>query len=296
MPTYNRVRYLEDAIYSVLNQTYPTFELLIIDDGSTDKTRDLVKYFTNKDPRVQYFFLEHSGSPAIVRNFGLRQAKGDYLTFLDSDDEYLPEKLSLQIDRLRETSADVVAVGGQLVNNSGQVLKNIPAHLPADILPALLRRNFIFNPSMLTRAAYEKIGDFDEQAAFIEDWEYLIRAAEHLKITAVSAPLFKYRIHQTNFTTALNFAVKADAYTHILQRHQALYAFHPAVYASSLATLAGYCLLAGRPADARRHLKLARSLRPADPRLFARHLLTYGGTHLYRSARALLKRLRREYL
>src|SRR3989338_9159858 len=95
LPTYNCARYLPDSISSVLSQTFQDFELLIIDDGSTDNTRDFIEN-NYKDPRVRYIRQEHSGL-AGARNTGLVSSKGEYVTFLDADDLFLKEKIEKQI-------------------------------------------------------------------------------------------------------------------------------------------------------------------------------------------------------
>lgn len=296
MPTYNRARYLADSISSVLKQTYANFELLIIDDGSTDKTKNVVKYFTNKDPRVRYFVNEHSGRPAIPRNFGLKQARGEYLTFLDSDDEYLPEKIVRQMEFLQDEGLDVVGVGGIIVDITGQKIKEVIPEKTKDWLEKILGGNFVFNPIMIRRAAYEKIGGFDERAEFIEDWEWLIRICEHLKFGLLSESLFKYRIHGRNWTSALEAKNKATSLAYILGKHQVLYAFYPVAHVRALLDLYSYYMLSGEVLKAREQLLLALSLRPLNVSLWARWILTYvGGPKFYRFLVGELKRLKGEF-
>lgn len=90
---YNGERYLAEAIDSVLAQTYQDFELILIDDGSTDRTKEIIQSY----PTIRYFYQENQGV-AAARNLGVAQSRGDYLTFLDADDLWLPEKLALQIE------------------------------------------------------------------------------------------------------------------------------------------------------------------------------------------------------
>ncbi|MEO5977904.1 MAG: glycosyltransferase family 2 protein [Chryseolinea sp.] len=98
IPTYNRVHFLTEAVQSVLSQTWNALEVIIVDDGSTDDTRKVVGAF--KDSRVKYFYRKHTGSIGNVREFGIDQAKGDFLSFLDSDDYWLPTKLEIQMKLL----------------------------------------------------------------------------------------------------------------------------------------------------------------------------------------------------
>ena len=97
MPTYNASKYLADSIESVLNQTYQNLELLITDDCSNDDTRNILKEFSQKDPRVKVKYLKENYGPAIARNRSIERAKGRYIAFCDCDDRWMPEKLEKQI-------------------------------------------------------------------------------------------------------------------------------------------------------------------------------------------------------
>ena len=98
IPTYNRAKLLSRAIKSVLDQTFKDFELIIVDDGSTDNTKGVVEEFQKKDSRIKYIWQENSGAPAKPKNTGIRQARGEYVAFLDDDDEWFPKKLEKQIE------------------------------------------------------------------------------------------------------------------------------------------------------------------------------------------------------
>ena len=98
MPTYNHAEFLSEAIESVLNQSYSQLELIVIDNFSEDDTKNIVKSF--QDARIQYFKFANEGVIAASRNYGIKQAKGKYLAFIDSDDVWLKEKLSEQVDAL----------------------------------------------------------------------------------------------------------------------------------------------------------------------------------------------------
>src|SRR5438093_7506141 len=94
IPTFNRFRLLCRAVESVLAQTYHDFEIIVVDDGSTDESQGI---FPQRFPEVHYLRIEHTGIPPIARNAGLRTAQRDYIAFLDSDDQWLPKKLELQV-------------------------------------------------------------------------------------------------------------------------------------------------------------------------------------------------------
>ena len=109
VPTYNACEYIQQTISSVLFQTYHNWELLIIDDCSSDNTISIVKEFAESDPRIRYFSTnQNTGSPSQPRNIGIEQAKGDYIAFLDSDDIWLPNKLEEQLAFMQEYGYDFV--------------------------------------------------------------------------------------------------------------------------------------------------------------------------------------------
>ncbi len=107
VPNYNSSKTIEDALTSVINQTYKNWEMIIIDDYSTDNSIDVLKKFSQTDRRVKYIsLLRNSGIPAVPRNKGIEKAKGTFLAFLDSDDVWHPQKLELQIEFLTKREAD----------------------------------------------------------------------------------------------------------------------------------------------------------------------------------------------
>jgi len=117
IPTFNRAREVRRAIQSVLDQSFCDFELLVMDDGSTDNTLEIVSSF--KDPRIHYETAENSGGPAIPRNRGIRLAKAKYIAFLDSDDWWEPKKLEKSFKEL-ELGADIVYHDLWICNKEGQ--------------------------------------------------------------------------------------------------------------------------------------------------------------------------------
>jgi glycosyltransferase involved in cell wall biosynthesis len=108
-PNYNGAIYIASAIQSVINQTYTKWELIIVDDCSTDNSVNIIKEYIDKDERIKLFQMpQNNGLPAIPRNFGIEKAKGDFIAFLDSDDIWLPEKLQKQINLALEKDAAVI--------------------------------------------------------------------------------------------------------------------------------------------------------------------------------------------
>ncbi|MGB1104680.1 MAG: glycosyltransferase family 2 protein [Crocinitomicaceae bacterium] len=105
VPVYNTEKYIDETIQSVVDQTYENWELILVDDGSIDHSKDIITEWTKKDNRIHYHYKENGGQ-ASARNLGIALSKGAYIAFLDADDLYLPERLSSQIADLEKHKAD----------------------------------------------------------------------------------------------------------------------------------------------------------------------------------------------
>ena len=177
IPTYNRANCIRETITSVLNQTYQNFEIIIIDDGSIDNTKEIIQAFL--DERIKYIFQEHNGLPASARNKGLKLAKGEYIAFLDSDDLWFPQKLKIQINFLKENpSILLVATNGLIFplkpNMKVLFLKN---NIKISF-KELLQKNIIINSSVMMRKnVIQIIGFLDESSVlrYGEDYDYWLR-------------------------------------------------------------------------------------------------------------------------
>lgn len=152
IPTYNRADLVVRAVESALAQTYSNLEVIVADDGSTDATQDMMKAY-NTNRRVKYIHIPHSGLPAVARNAGLREAQGEYIAFLDSDDAWMPEKLEKQMSVLLSDPQVGLVCTNALVErgeNSSPYLKDGDGQ-SGYVFQSLLKENFIINSSVLTR-------------------------------------------------------------------------------------------------------------------------------------------------
>jgi glycosyltransferase involved in cell wall biosynthesis len=191
IPSYNERDTLSRALQSAIGQTHDSLEILIVDDGSTDGTEDLVKSFA--DPRIRYLRRDRKGGPAAARNTGITESKGNYIAFLDSDDEWMKEKIAVQIRALAETGEKVIAgcTGSYLVQ--GDCIETIRPPKNASWFKLLLMRCGLGAGStlMASRTAFETVGFFDEELSRLEDWDWLIRYTEGYPFACVSKPLVK---------------------------------------------------------------------------------------------------------
>src|SRR3989344_2261209 len=148
IPTYNRASLLSRAIESVINQTFKDFELIIVDDGSIDNTRDIVEGFRRMDARVKYLRQENSGTPAGPLNTGIKYAKGQYAAFLDDDDEWLPSKLEKQIRLFqisKKPNLGIVGCGCFIIR--GDKIKTYKFPKTENILKSLLDKSVFLSCS-----------------------------------------------------------------------------------------------------------------------------------------------------
>ncbi|MFX1573980.1 MAG: glycosyltransferase family 2 protein [Promethearchaeota archaeon] len=201
IPTYNRSSFIKETINSVINQTYQNFEILIIDDGSTDNTKDIVLSFN--DQRIQYIYQEHSGFPAVVRNTGMKIAKGEYIAFLDSDDLWFPQKLEKQIKLFEKYPSKLLISTNGIIFPAKPYIKFLDFKKDKIIsLNELLRKNIIINSSVLIkRSIINEIGFLDENSILKsgQDYDYWLRLLKHKEnsILVLKDILVKYRDHES---------------------------------------------------------------------------------------------------
>jgi len=187
IPVFNGAAFVDRAIRSVLNQTIRDVELLVVDDGSTDDTPDVVKAFT--DPRLNYLRKTHGG-PNSARNLGIRHSR---LGFLDCDDWWLPDKLEAQLDRSRAApDAGFIYCSANTFDLSGNLLTTLPARIEGYVLKDLLLGNEVTgsgSSAIVRRQVFRQTGLFNEQILFAEDWEMWLRIAAWTRFAKVSQPL-----------------------------------------------------------------------------------------------------------
>lgn len=204
IPAFNTEKYISQAIESVLNQTYQNFELIVVNDGSTDRTEKVIKKYFN---RISYIYQTNKGV-AAARNVGISASKGEYIAFLDSDDIWLPEKLELQVDYLStHLDTDLVYADYATFDNGGGILEEnfaLSRQLPRPsgyiFQELILKCLFQTNTVMLKRQILEKAGLFDERFLIGEDYDLWLRISAEHKIGYLPKVLAKYRQHPSSIT------------------------------------------------------------------------------------------------
>lgn len=190
IPTYNREKTILRSLKSVLEQTYTELEVLVIDDGSTDGTADIVKGV--EDARVRYIALEKNSGPANARNVGVEMASGEWIAFQDSDDYWYKDKLEKQMRYVQDHPEYSVLYCMYNAKMDSGINITVPTEpwperMEGDMLKVLLERNVIGAPTMLMkRCSFFECGGFNTEYRALEDWEFVVRLAKECKIGFVS--------------------------------------------------------------------------------------------------------------
>lgn len=206
IPTYNQARFLAAAIQSVLAQTYRNYEIIVVDDGSTDDTTFIVTHYGTS---VQYVHQDNQGL-AGARNTGICLAKGQFVALLDSDDLWLPPFLEVMMSCIAQNpNATVYYSGWRYINSEGQVLPQSPHSLvipQLDMYETLLRANFIIPSTVvMNRSRIVEMGLFDRSFRRLQDWEFWLRLLRSgHDFVGTDACLVHYRLHDSALSVDLS--------------------------------------------------------------------------------------------
>lgn len=211
--TYNRATLIGESIRSVIDQTYTNWEMIIIDDGSSDNTREVVQQYHDK--RISYYRIEHNGFLGKVRNIGLRKATGDLVAFQDSDDIWRPHKLEYQITLLKEHrgTAFVLSNNDQFGPNAVQTPDYEPLFVGSLFLPMLSDGKFCFCGTTLIfhRAVFDEIGFLEESIPMMREIHFFFRMSSRFNGIFTNERLVNARKHA--HSTSNNYAANAQVHT-----------------------------------------------------------------------------------
>ena len=199
MPVYNGEKYLEEAVESILAQTFDDFEFLIMDDGSTDRTGEILDRLAAKDARIRVFHRENRGITPTLNEL-LRLARADLVARMDDDDIAFPERFATQVRHLDENpDCALVASSVVLIDPEGRDLATRAVPLShEEIVEGLLRGGgqFVFHPAtMFRRKPTLELGGYQERHPLAQDLDLFLRLAEVGRLTNLPQPLLKYRDH-----------------------------------------------------------------------------------------------------
>ena len=202
VPTYNREKLLPSAIESILEQTYPYIEIIVVNDGSSDNTDEVIKPYLG---RITYIKRENGGC-AAAKNTGLQVASGDYITHLDDDDLMLPQRIERLVDKFSENPRiGLCSTSAYLIDENDRVIKikqMKPVPAKTRLLDLLLGRVSVQSNMMLKREVQEEVGWYT--STILEDYDMWLRVARRAEIGAIPEPLVKYRQHANQITSPEN--------------------------------------------------------------------------------------------
>lgn len=254
VPAYNVSSYIRAALTSLESQTFPEFEVLVVDDGSTDNTAAIVKEFCQRDSRFQ-LLQKPNGGLSSARNYGIRYARGEYIALLDGDDVYHSDKLANHVTRLdKEADVGVVYSASRTIRDDGRptflTLSGKPVH--SHPLLALLCKNFVGHGSnaVFRRCLMDEVGEFDEELRSWEDVDFWLRiaATQKWRFYREKRILCYYRVRPSGLSFNLvQMRISGEqVITAAYQRTPKLVKPHlPTVYAYMYRYLSRLCLQGG---------------------------------------------------
>lgn len=192
IPTYNRARLIAQALESVQAQTTVVKDIIVVDDGSTDATADVVARFTRADSRVRLVAQANAGAN-VARNTGIGEARSDWIAFLDSDDRWLPDKIERQIAALRARPEAVASFTGIIAVDGDRELYRYD--MPGELTLGELRRHNALgstSTALVSRAVLEKVGGFDPVLPSCQDWDLWLRLRREGPFAVVTDSLILY--------------------------------------------------------------------------------------------------------
>lgn len=220
IPVYNREKTISYCLESVLKQTFPAFEIIVIDDNSTDDTVKIVKSITDK--RIHLITMPSNKGAQAARNMGIKLATGNYIAFLDSDDEWLPEKLEVQVREIVNLKKPcIVHCDAWVVIEEKNEKKLFNVHkLNGYIYKELLTGpGPLYSCLLAPKECFEKIGFLDENVPSYQEWDTSIALARLYEFIFIDKPLIIYHLHEGE-TISKDIVKEADGWRYIVEKYK----------------------------------------------------------------------------
>jgi len=286
IPAYNSEKFIKRAIQSVLSQTYKDFELIIVDDGSTDNTKEIVEEFQKKDPRIKYVWEENSGGPARPYNLALKQCQGEYIAFLDHDDEWLPEKLEKQLAIFKKYEGKVnlglVACEAYIADLSGNIKGKFNFKYDNLLGPENFDLFFkMWGVSSLScvvirKEVFEKVGNFDENFKVAADIDIYLRILKNYYFYFLKESLVNYTQSDSSLSNEQFWIRQMPEYEYLLQKYEEDFKKYPKAKSRIFRNIGTFCTLANNDGKlARKYFKEAIKNNPLGLRLYFQYFLSF---------------------
>lgn len=213
LPVYNGERYLRESIDSVLNQTYRNWELIIVDDCSTDSSAKIAREYTKKDKRIYYYRNENNLRLPRNLNKGFKLARGNYLTWTSDDNRFKSTALEKMHSALKnDMDAQFVFASCRVINSEGSPIEYIMVDNKRK--KQIVGHNVVGACFMYTRKAYEEVGEYNPEFVLVEDYDYWQRMYTKFNAVVISEILYEYRWHDG----ALTSTMKKEAFNRTLEK------------------------------------------------------------------------------
>jgi glycosyltransferase involved in cell wall biosynthesis len=223
--TYNCEKYIEETLNSAINQLYKNLEIIVVDDGSTDNTKDVISKYQHIDQRISFYIIEHAGRPSVPRNYGIQKAKGEFIAFLDGDDIWIANKIETQIKKLIESPGSVLIYSMSVTFGDVNIFSPFFEVLPLINRSSLTREELIKNGNCIPTSTVivrtdriKSIGGFDEDPKLkIEDYDLWIRLGKLGTFCFLPRIKTYYRIHKNQFSG--NWEVKQNNLKYLAEKN-----------------------------------------------------------------------------
>jgi len=299
IPTYNRAHLIKRGIQSVLNQTYQNFEIIVVDDGSTDNTEEEVKNFNNK--KIRYIRVNENKGAASARNTAIKVAQGDYIAFQDSDDEWFPNKLERQMEVFKNASpkVGVVYTGSWLVRNNKRIYLPlfIGKHREGNIYKELFEERIARIPTpavIVKKECFNRAGMFEERFPSLTDWELWLRISKYYEFKYINEPLGTIYYTPNSVSTDLNAHIQARKL--ILEKHFEEFKKNKKLLARYLFNIGAGLCSSGKIAEGRRYFLKSFKVLPSDARSLLIILISLFGSTFYNKAMKLYLEIRKKFI
>lgn len=287
IPTHNRPELLKKAVRSVMGQIYQDFEVVVVDDGDMS-SEDIIKSFS--DPRIKYIKhkISHSGGSA-ARNTGIKNSTGEFIAFLDDDDEWKPEKLEIQMREFENTSDDVgfCFSATKTIKDKGEFITQVPEGVN-DYFELVLDywKMFLTATLIIKKEVFNKVGLFDEEFPSHQESELMVRVAEKYKGLGVNKPLVIFNMKTDHEHIGSDFQKRINGREMILKKHIEKFKRYPKFLANH------YFGLGLLYRDNNQYDKASEAFWRAirtnlNPRYFAHYISMFGGGFLYKAMRSI---------
>lgn len=222
LPVYNGARFLRESIESVVNQSYSNWELIIVDDCSTDETAEIAKNFADNDGRIHYYRNDENLKLPRNLNKGFSLSAGEYLTWTSDDNRFKKNALETMIQALENNpEADLVYASYDVINEKGKKLHFIQADSKAR--EHILGSNVVGACFLYTRKAYNLTGQYDPDLLYVEDFDYWQRMVSRVRCAAINESLYEYRWHNNSMTKTKNEEAYGRALETMGRKNRPLY-------------------------------------------------------------------------